>query len=450
MTRRTDTAPGTSSTSQTAGTRRAPERLAHLLAPYRDLVSSSSALTLQSAIMAVTGAIFWIVAARQYSADAVGEAGGLFTVTIVGNYATSLGLPIVTARHATSRGARSGSIFTVSLVLATVSSAAAAVVVAAVASDDFLAPLLAHGRLEGGLLFFIAVNGLSCAAIVDNRLIGLGLRRSFLVRHSILGLGRLGLVTVALIGPDALWIWLATTVGALLSIVVALVVQRRELGPYRIAPVADWREVTRFGAANFVSALLATAPFVILPLIVFAEVDSETNAAFHVAWSIAAMVFLVPTILSRSLLIRAGQAADLVMRQTRASVMVSMLVALAMLAVAIPASFTLPWIYGGAYERSSGYLLTMLVALVPYALTANGISLARIRGDTAATLLLATTLALAVVVPTALSAPRTGASGAASSWLGGHVIAGIVAAWYLRSVWRSRDGDPSGEAAVST
>ncbi len=422
--------------------RRLPGRLSHVFGPYRDLVASSSVLTVQSAVMAATGAVFWLLAARHYSAEAVGQAGGLVTLTIVGNYATSLGLPIVIARHATSPDPRAGSIFTASLLLATISSAAAAIVVSLVASEDFAAPLLAHGRLVGGVLFFVAVNGLSFTQIVDNRLIGLGLGTSFLVRHTVVGFARLALVTVALVGPDPLWVWLATTFGALVAIVVALAVQRRSLGPYRIVHVPGWQRVVRFGAANFVSALLAMAPFVILPLIVFAQVDAATNAAFHVAWSIATVAFLVPAIVSRALLIRASEAMDLVVRQARASVLVSLGVALVLLAAALPASLALPWLYGEAYDRSTGYLVVLLFALLPFALTANAISLARIRSETGATLLLSAVLALAVVVPTAVRTPSSGAGGAASSWLVGHIVAGVVSGLYLRSVWRGAVTEP--------
>lgn len=400
------------------------------VAGHRALVSSSSALVAQTAVMGATGALFWLLATRLYPAAVVGEAAGLFTLVIVGDYVSALGLPIVIARYASGRDPDATSIFTVGLILTSITSAITAGVIIAMASSSFAAPLLAHGPVVGWILVFVAINGLSYATLLDNRLLGLGFERSFLIRHMIFAVGRLLVIAMPLVGPDALWIWMCTTLGALPLAIAAFAVHRRDLGPFRIGPV-DWRGPIRYGAVNMVSALLATAPFTVLPLVVFALVDPEDNAAFHIAWSFAAIAFLVPALIERALLITSSGTSASIGAQARASLGLSTLAAAVIIAAAAPALLVMPWVYGPDYERSGVFLLVLLAGLLPYGLTTTALGTARILGDTPGTLFVSTVLAAAVLVPGMVGTRSAGTTGAATGWVLGHAFAGLVSALWL-------------------
>lgn len=416
----------------------ARERLSALSDPHRGILASSSVLGVQSAVLATSGLLFWLVAARVYSADEVGEAGGLVTLTLLGDYLSAFGLPIVVARYANRRGRSDGAVFSLMVLVTACTSAATAVVVVNVASEDFAGPLIAHGRLVGGLLYFLAVNGLAWTTLIDNRLLGLGQGRGLLVRHIALAVVRLVLVGLALVSPDALWIWMATSSTVMAAVALAMVVQRADLGPYTLRADLDWAAIGRFAGVNFISTLLAMAPFIILPLVVFAHVEASTNAAFHIAWTVAAVAFLIPNLVSRALLIRAEGSPDSVMHQARLSAAMSLGIGALIVALSVPASLLIPWLYGSGYEDSGAYLVILLAGLLPYAVTANTLSLARIHHDTGATLTVSAALALAVVVPGIAVVPESGATGAAWTWLIGHGACAVVAAALLPRLVRVR------------
>ena len=70
---------------------------------HRHLLAGSAALVVGAAVQAVTGAVFWLVAARIDTTDDVGRATALFTSILFIAYLAGLGLQVSLARFAPDR-----------------------------------------------------------------------------------------------------------------------------------------------------------------------------------------------------------------------------------------------------------------------------------------------------------------------------------------------------------
>lgn len=417
------------------------DRLREARGDHAALLNSSATLGAQMAVLAVTGFAFWLIAARRFDAETVGLTSALFTIVRIANYCASLGLPVLVARYGAARTARSGVLFSWALLVALGSAALGGLVIAVIASDSFAQPIHEIGAMRGGAVFFFASAGLGVTAILDNRQLGLNMFGSFLTRHVINGLVRIPLILLVPVATTAFWLWLILVAVGPVTALATLIVRRRELGPYRLGAVQDVHEVRNYALVNYASLLLAQAPFVVTPLLVLTTVDPEENAAFHIVWAIAELMFLVPNFLGKALLIEGSESQATLRSQTRIMLIASGTFAVIATAFTIPWALLVPTIYGDAYVESGRYLIALTVATLPFALTATALNVARIRAHTGATLQISLALTLGVVVPAAVLAPGAGAAGVTVAWIVGHCVAAIVALPSLRRLLRTTDRD---------
>ena len=83
--------------------------------------------------------------------------------------------------------------------------------------------------------------------------------------------------------------------------------------------------------------------------------------------------------------------------------------------------------YGEGYRDAAHLLPRMMLAGVPWALTSLYLSEARILHRHVATVAITVTLTLAIIGPALVLVPDRGIEGAADAWLGGNVVAAVVA-----------------------
>jgi O-antigen/teichoic acid export membrane protein len=232
------------------------------------------------------------------------------------------------------------------------------------------------------------------------------------------------------LGARDLWIWMAAMIAAPVVVLGAAILT--PVGPHRLGPVDNARAVTRYAGVNYVSTLLSAAPFVILPLVVFASVDADDNGVFYLPWQIASMLFLVPGLIGRALLLDAREEIVQFQQQAKSALLASALFGALVVvgaAVAIP---LFPLAYGEAYSDAGPVLVALCLAMVPYGVTSTALTVARVRADTSATYLLAATLTLLVLLPCSIWTPDQGTTGATLAWMFGHTACAIPAAIYLR------------------
>ncbi len=161
---------------------------------HRNLLTGSAVLVMGAAIQALSGAVFWLIAARLDLQADVGSAGKLFTSVLFVTYLAGLGLPVALARYAAGRSAASDVTFTWGALATT----AAAVVL----GSGYVA--LFHGSATGVLsdfhpvlgpaVFAVMVAGAALSMIVDVRCMTARRWNLVLARIAIVGLVRFPLL----------------------------------------------------------------------------------------------------------------------------------------------------------------------------------------------------------------------------------------------------------------
>lgn len=421
---------------------------------HRHLLTGSAFLVAGAAIQALSGAVFWLIAAHLDSEDVVGAAGKLATSVLFVTYLAGLGLPVALARYATDASADSEVTFT---------RGALATTAAALVFGAAYVPLLhssATGILSqlhpvlGPVLFAAMVVGAALSLIVDVRCMTARRWNLVLARISLVGLARFPLLLVArgLTGDSrSLWLFVAASGPVAISGVVgALFVPRIVGGRHRIGPSPKAaRAAISYSAVNYLSTLAYQAPYFLLPVIVLAKVGDDTYASFNVAWGIVAVAFYVPTAIGQALLAEGGRDGAHLRYQLRLAMGLALGLMVSGSLVALVGNDVVTSVYGDGYRNAARILPAMVAAGVPWAVTSLYLSEVRILHRHVATVVITGTLTAAIVGPALWLVSRDGIDGAAASWLAGNLAAAIVATAAVAVTRRRVDADPALDEPVA-
>jgi O-antigen/teichoic acid export membrane protein len=314
-----------------------------------------------AAVAAATGLLFWVVAAHRQRPEVLGVAAGLIAANAFLSYLTSFALPYAMLRFGSASRPVSA-MLNLSVVVSAASSLLAAGCYALVA--PLTSPALADQLRQPTTvaLFGLAGVGVAIAVLLDNLLAARRRGAVVLARNTAAGLLRLA--PLGSVGSeDARGLFLAATMPTLVTAVAVLAVLPRLIAGYRwrdVALTAQVREVAHFAARAFPASLLSGAPQFALPLIAVSVLAAGQYAFFYIAWSIAQILYLVPSVIAN---ISLSEGAATVARARRFSLLLLAPAAIAGVALAGPVLE----MYGAAYVRGAVQpLRLMLLAGLPW------------------------------------------------------------------------------------
>jgi len=257
------------------------------------------------------GFVFWTALANTRPAEAIGLASGLLSVASLLGGIANLGFGFALIRYLPGepRGTPRFVLLNTSYTL----SGAAGLIVAGcfLLLADWFAPALSHlvGTLAGAVLLVLLVIAGAWNALTDQILTA--------YRHGVLLLAK-NLLAGFIKIPLALFILTSAVVGigqsvtvsmfVVIGLVVVVGLPRLERG-YRPRAFIGARSVPRllaFALPNHVASWLWESPKHLLPILVLNRFGADANAAFYIAWTIAALVYMVGGALSRSLFAEAA------------------------------------------------------------------------------------------------------------------------------------------------
>ena len=413
-----------------AGSRALRSRPASLVEDHGHLLRGSAWLLISVAANALGGFAFWLIAARIESSDDVGRAAALFTAVMLVNYATNMGLPVAVARYSPDDSAPSTVLFNWAILYTGSSSVLGTAVFLAFLPDSVSDTLLQWGWVAGAAIFLVIVFGMSCAVLVEVRLMALRRWGWVFTRVALVGVVRFALVLVHPLDDEALWLFLVVAgIPALSGMTgfVVLAARRRAHRPLRPLPV-NWRAGFRYSWVNYLGVLAVQAATFALPFLVSIEVDSTDYAAFYVAFSITTVIFLVPHTLGQVLLVEGGKGGTDLGRQVKLALGLALAF---MVVVAIGgrlASGLVTPVYGADYAPAARILPTLVVAGIGWAVTSICLTKARVEENVAAIVAISMVLAVSILVPAVVMVGNDGVDGAARAWLIGNIIAAVTAA----------------------
>jgi O-antigen/teichoic acid export membrane protein len=398
----------------------------------RDLLRNAGSLAGTTGLTSIFGVVFWIIAAREFSQQAVGYGSTaisammlLGTVGMFGLGTMLIGeLPRLTDR---------GGLFAATLLASGLGSLVLGLGFPLVASA-FGGHLPEITGTPARLALFAAGVALTGATLVlDEGTIGLlrgGVQLSRNLAMSAIKLAALPVTAVVLHDEFGVGLLLAWVLGTLLSLIPAVVMLRR--GGSRIVHRPDWGQLRRLGkvamAHNWLNLAIATPPKLI-PVLVTAVVSPSSEAAFYVAWMMASFLFMVPASLSTVLFAIASAAPDLIAEKLRFVLRLSVLIGVpAMAALALGAHYALS-IFGANYAHLATVPLWLLIlGYLPGLPKSQYIAVCRATGRVSQAAVLLTAAACCELAAVVIGGKLGGLNGLSYAYLGVGLVEGIVTA----------------------
>ncbi len=396
---------------------------------HRHLLTGSAALVLTAGVQAISGALFWLIAARVDTQTDVGHATALFTSVLFVAFVAGLGQPVAAARYAAGRARADHVLYAwgalATAVASTIFALAYLIVVSPPAVDELRSW---HGAL-GPLVFVFLCVGTALSLLLDVRLMTQRRWGLVLLRATLVGSARFLILALPVDSDRAVWLLVVAALPTALSgfmghgMLPKVTGDRHHLGPLP----ATTRAMVRYSLVNWASTLTYQAPTFAMPVIVLVHVDAEHNASFYVAWGVAALACYIPFAIGQALLAEGGRDGAHLRSQVRLAILVAGGLMVAGAAGATVARDLVVTLYGDDYQQAADVLPRLVVAAVPWAVTSVYLTEARVRHRSGATVLITAVLSVAILVPALVLVPDDGIDGAANAFLAGNLLAAVVA-----------------------
>lgn len=302
------------------------------------------------------GLIFWFLAARLFLEEDVGIATALISSMAFLLLLTQFGLDYSIVRF--FPGGDKEKIFSTSVIIAV-----GAVLIFGfifVVGIDIWAPELKF--IQDFLILFIVV---ACAnSIVSLSGISfVALRKAEFYLFQTLIMGSRVLFLVPLISFGAIGIFSSVGLSLILALIYSLFVLRR----FKMRPRGIDREFLRasfnFSAGNYVAGLLGITPNLILPIMVLNILGPSDAAHYYIAFSMASLLFIIPSAFSTSLFVEGSHGESL-----RNATIKSMAAILALLTPAV----VMVYLFGNFFlgllgaKYTAGFELLKIFAISSY------------------------------------------------------------------------------------
>ncbi|MER8184905.1 MATE family efflux transporter [Kitasatospora sp. NPDC094015] len=413
------------------------------------LLRNGRILAASAVLAAGLGALFWLLAARWFSAATVGRSYALLSAAMLLATLGSLNLGDVLIRFLPTAGERGR--WLVVRCYAIAAGTSAAVAVGFVLLAKWISPGLTELREPwSAVLFIVATGGYAVFVLQDGALTGLRRPGWVLAENFVFAVAKVLVLAVCAALAVASGILLSWAVGLVLAVLLANSVlfaralpEARPVRPSRDddraatrtaardddRPGGQPQRMARYAAADYVGQLGQTAVAKSLPLLVLARLGAEQTAYYSLAYLVTDTLYQAAYSMGQSLTVegaaepgRLAEHARRMLRHTAALITPAALVTVA----------AAPWIlrlFGADYaEHGTTVLRLMALSALPNVLFGVAVHVARVRQAlvflTGLQLAFAALLLLLVLV----LMPRHGLTGVGVAWLATSTVLALALA----------------------
>ncbi|MFF9914539.1 lipopolysaccharide biosynthesis protein [Streptomyces sp. NPDC013457] len=399
------------------------------------------ALMLSTGVSAALGLGFWLVAARYYSEEAVGQGSAAIAAQrlLASITATTMIGAVVryVPRAGRATGPLVGRIYLVSSVVVTLACGIFLLTL------DWWGPSYAPlGSLSAGLFFTASCVGWALLTLQDGVLTGL--RRAFWVPVGNAGfsIGKLLLLAAFATTMPVLGVFVSWSAAIALSVVPLGWLVFRRLIPRQAQADHDreppaMREIGRFMAGDSVGALFSLAMINLLPVMVAVRFDAAHNAFFYTAYTVGGTMEFMAINMASSLTAHASHSPESLAEGVRGALrrMAVLLVPVVLVLLVFAPYILAP--FGPDYADHGTTVLRLLAAAaLPRVAVELYIGVLRVQGRTGALAVLQGAMCLLVLGSAALLLGPVGISGAGLAMLGSMTLMAAASAPGLRAALR--------------
>ncbi|MFF9124645.1 lipopolysaccharide biosynthesis protein [Streptomyces sp. NPDC014889] len=424
------------------------------------LFRNAYALMLNTGISAVLGLGYWLVAARYYSDDAVGQGSaaiaamkllaGLTAVTLTGALARFIPIAGRATRHLIARTYLGSS------------------VIVACAAGVFLLTLdvwgpsyrFLHG-LTHGLGFVVAVMAWNLLTLQDGVLTGLRSAPWVPVGNTVFSAVKLALLVGLAAAIPTTGVFVSWVAAIAFSIVPLGWLVFRRLVPRHVRATEDHakpptaKELGRFLAGDYTGSLFSLAVVYLVPVIIAAQVSSADNAYFYITTTIGGTVNLLAINMGASLTVEGSHDPARLAANTRAALRRMARIMLPICGLLFVLAPYILRVFGEGYANAATPLLRWFaVGALLRVVMETYFAVLRAQSRTAGLAWLQGLLCVLVLGLTLLLLPRMGLTGAGVAEISSLAVIVAIAAPKLYRTVRARpamgvpdDAAPDGDLA---
>ncbi|MGA5067882.1 lipopolysaccharide biosynthesis protein [Streptomyces exfoliatus] len=407
------------------------------------LFRNAYALMLSTGVSAALGLGFWLVAARYYTEEAVGQGSAAIAAQRMLASLTATTLTGAVVRYVPRAGRATGPLVVRLYLVSTL--------VVGVACGVFLltldwwgpsyAPL---GTLSAGIFFTAASIGWALLTLQDAVLTGLRRAIWVPVGNAVFSLGKLVLLVVLAVGLPVLGVFVSWAAAIALSVVPVGWLVFRRLIPRQEQADRDreppsLREIGRFLAGDSVGSVFSLLMISLLPMMVAVRFDAAHNAFFYTAYTVGGTMEFMAINMASSLTAHASHSPGSLAEGVRGALrrMVLLLVPVVLFLVVLAPLLLAP--FGAEYAENGTTVLRLLAAAaLPRVAVELYIGVLRVQGRTGMLAALQGAMCVLVLGSAAFLLGPLGIAGAGYAVLGGMTVMAVVCVPGLRAALKGR------------
>jgi O-antigen/teichoic acid export membrane protein len=401
--------------------------------------SNAVYLMITSAVNALVGFAFWLIAARFYSPTDIGLASAAIAGAAMLAMLANLGLGHGLIRFLPHSGKDAGSLINSCFTLGSLTSVVLALIF--LGGLGFWSPALLFIKqnpvyLIAFLLFGLAstLSGLTGETFIAERRAGFVLAGGL-----IFNLLRLPLVILLAAFFHAFGIFASLTIalGVALLFNVFFFLPRAQPGyrPFFAVNRKVVNEILHFSFANYLSVLLWAAPGLVLPIMVVNLLGAELNAYFYIAWAVGGVLGVIPGAASTSLFAEGSYEQERLGINIWRSLKMVLLLLVPVVMLVLVFADELLLLFGIAYAENATTLVRILaIGSLPLAINIVYLAIKRVEKKLKVILSLTAFVAIVTLGLTYLLLPHLGINGAGIAWLISQAVIALVimASWLKR------------------
>lgn len=401
------------------------------------------ALMLSTGVSAALGLGFWLVAARYYTEEAVGQGSAAIAAQRMLASLTATTLTGAVVRYVPRAGRATGPLV-VRLYLVSTAVVGVACGVFLLTLDWWGPSYAPLGTVSAGIFFTAASIGWALLTLQDAVLTGLRRAIWVPVGNAVFSLGKLVLLVVLAVGLPVLGVFVSWAAAIVLSVVPLGWLVFRHLIPRQAHADRDrepptLREIGRFLAGDSVGSIFSLLMISLLPMMVAVRFDAAHNAFFYTAYTVGGTMEFMAINMASSLTAHASHSPESLAEGVRGALrrMVLLLVPVVLVLVVLAPVLLTP--FGEEYAENGTTVLRLLAAAaLPRVAVELYIGVLRVQGRTGMLAALQGAMCVLVLGSAVFLLGPYGIAGAGYAVLGSMTLMAVVCVPGLRAVLKGR------------
>lgn len=350
------------------------------------LYRNGYALILSSAATSALGLVYWVLAARYYSAELVGLNSALLSALMFLSVVAQMNLGGMLVRFVPLAGRRTPRL----IGLAYLASAVAALVACWVflTGLDVWSPTLSVLTQDPMLSAWFVLGTVAWCVfgLQDSALTGLRETVWVPVENALYALAKIALLVLFASGFSQYGIFGSWTVPVAVALAPVNWLIFRRFIPRHIHSTAERaviirpRELLRFVGGNYLGSLFFQASMTLLPLIVINGLGATTNAYFYLPWTITVSLQMIALNMATSFTVEASRDLANVSHYGRRVLVHNLRLLIPIVLVVVIGAPYILGVFGSEYAEAGTEMLRLLaLSVIPYSLVALYSGLARVQ-----------------------------------------------------------------------